>query len=91
MQVVIHRYIIICIACEFETAEDAGIIVPCNPGESETRDTAASFEKWIGFGSLCSPIGFFTQAINETNKDFLMFFYAVQYDAVLCNFLCSTI
>ena len=33
--------------CEFETAEDASSIVPRNADESETRDTACSFEKLL--------------------------------------------
>ena len=47
MYVVIYVRIIICTAQEFETAEDAVSFVPCNSGESETRDTAGSFVKWV--------------------------------------------
>ena len=38
---VVLQPVVICTACEFEKAEDAGSIVPCNAEKSETRDTGS--------------------------------------------------
>ena len=54
---------IIYTACEFELAEDAGSIVPCNVGKVKLEIP----QEVLKSGSLCSPIVFPTGAMSKSS------------------------